>query len=60
MRTAPAIVALVVGAAVCGGALEFLVPDGNRQTMGFDQFLATAGAWLSNAFMAVVRAMKER
>lgn len=60
MRAAPAIVLLVVGAALCGGALEFLVPESKQPTMGFDEALATLGAWLLNRFIALARIMKER
>ena len=57
MRAAPAIALLIVGAALCGGALEFLVPEGDRQTMGFDETLAAVGAWLFNMFLALARIM---
>ncbi|HMB38266.1 MAG TPA: hypothetical protein VKO85_04230 [Wenzhouxiangellaceae bacterium] len=59
MRTVPTIALLVVGAALCGGALEFLIPEGDRQTMGFDETLAALGAWLLNRFMALARIMKK-
>lgn len=59
MRTAPAIALLVVGAALCGGALELLVPESNRPTMGFGEVLTTLGAWLSSSFLALARIMKK-
>jgi len=55
MRAAPAIVLLVVGAALCGGALEFLVPESDRPTLRFDEALAILGAWLLNRFLALAR-----
>lgn len=60
MRAAPAIAIVIVGAALCGGALEFLVPTDERQTMAFDEVLATLGAWLLDRFMALARIMKKR
>ncbi|MBL38244.1 MAG: hypothetical protein CMP07_07525 [Xanthomonadales bacterium] len=60
MRAAPAVAIVVVGAALCGGALELLVPGGERQTMGFDEVVATLGAWLLDRFMALARIMKRR
>jgi len=60
MRAAPAIALLVVGAAICGGVLELVVPDGNARTMGFEEVLATLGAWLSSKFLALARIMKKR
>ena len=60
MRTAPAILLLIVGAALCGGALELLTPESTRQTMAFDEALATLGAWLLSRFMTIARMMKKR
>lgn len=60
MRAAPAIALLVVGAALCGGVLELLAPEINRQTMAFDDALATLGAWFLSGFMALARIMKKR
>lgn len=59
MRAAPAIALLVVGTALCGGVLELLVPEGNRHTMGFEEVLATLGAWLLNRFMALAQIMRK-
>jgi len=60
MRAAPAILLLIVGAAVCGGVLELLLPGSGRQTMGFDEAIATLGAWLLDRFMSLARSMKNR
>ena len=60
MSAAPAIAVLVVGAALCGGVLELLVPDGNQQTMRFEEVLASVGAWLSSSFLALAQIMKKR
>lgn len=60
MRAAPAIALLIVGAAFCGGALEVLAPEGTRETMQFEEVLATLGAWLLNGFVALARIMKRR
>lgn len=61
MRAAPAVVLLIVGAAFCGGALEFLAPEGDGQTPGFDeQALAALGGWLLDRFVALARIMKDR
>jgi len=60
MRAVPAIALLVAGTALCGGALELLVPEGNRHTMGFNEVIATLGAWLMNRFMALAQIMKKR
>lgn len=55
MKAAPAIAFLVVGAALCGGALELLTPESKPQTMAFDEVLTTVGAWLFTRFMAIAR-----
>jgi len=60
MRTAPAIILLVVGAALCGGMLELLGADAGRRTLEFEEILATLGGWLLNTFMALARIMKKR
>lgn len=55
MRTAPAIALLIVGAALCGGMLEALSPDSERQTMAFSEVIATLGAWLFERLVTVAR-----
>jgi len=60
MKAAPAIALLIVGAAVCGGLLEFLAPDSGRQTMELDQFIAMVGAWFLDKFVGLARIMGKR
>lgn len=55
MKAFPAIALLIVGAALCGGALELFTPDTDPQTMAFDELLAALGGWLLSRFIAIAR-----